>query len=534
VRPLFRVVLAAAVALLPAGIAASSCSTGAVGVTACREIEYARCAVAPKCMTGFDTAECERFYYNFCLVGVQNLEAGVDPNTVWGPCVTAINDVADCVNAPASSVNCQKLIPDASCLEADAAANACNLILDCPELLPACAFVAAPVIDAGDAASTACSLDTNCATGQFCYGGTCGTFVSVAAGATGNSTCGLTSGGGVLCWGQNADGELGNGTTTDSSVASETAGVANLSTGVTAIATASQHSCAVWNNSVQCWGDNASGDLGNNSATQSLVPVPVAPVAPVTLTNATSIATGANHSCAVKAGTVYCWGANESGELGNNSTTPSSVPVQVSGALAGVTAIAAGATHTCALASGGVLCWGNNGSRQLGNNSSGNNSSTPVPVTNLTSGVVAIGAGNSHTCAVTSAGAVMCWGSDSSGQLGDGTMNDTGVPVAVSTITSGATALALGTDFTCALVAGAVQCWGIGASGQLGNGQASPSVVPVPVTGLTSGVTSIAAGDSHVCAVVNSAVQCWGSDSHGQLGDGTNNNSNVPVLATLP
>ncbi len=534
-RVLSRAVAAAVCALLPAGIAATSCGTDAVGVTACREIEYARCAAAPLCTQGFNTAECERFYYNFCLVGVQDLEAGADPNTLWGPCVTAIGAVADCVNAPASSVTCHQLIPDASCLEVDAGANACNIILDCPEVLPACAFVAAPVTDAGDAASTTCTVDTNCATGEFCFGGTCGVFSTVAAGASGvstaggNTTCGLTSGGGVLCWGQNADGELGNGNTTDSATAVAT----TLTTGVTAMATANQHSCAISAGAVQCWGDNASGDLGNNATTPSNSPVPVA-----NLTAVTAIALGAAHSCAIKAGTVWCWGANESGELGNDTTTASAIPVQVSG-LSAVSDIApgqlaAGYEHACAISGGGVQCWGNNGTGQLGNDST-TNSSVPVAVTNLTSGVIAIGAGVGHSCAITSAGAVMCWGWNNHGELGNGTTTDSATPVAVSGITSGATALALGDNFTCALVAGGVQCWGNGASGQLGNGATDDSSTPVMVSGLTSGVTSIAAGEAHVCAVVNSAVQCWGSDSNGQLGDGnTNTQSSVPVVSTVP
>ncbi len=164
-RLLKRLVLATAFALVPAGVAVASCSTNAVGVTACRDIEYERCAVAPICMAGFDTGQCQRFYRDECLVGIQDLEAGADPDTLAGPCVSAIQMVAACVDGgDASAEACQKLIPDASCPELGTPATACNIILNCPEVLSACAFVAAP--PPGDGGADADAADAESADGD--------------------------------------------------------------------------------------------------------------------------------------------------------------------------------------------------------------------------------------------------------------------------------------------------------------------------------------------------------------------------------
>src|SRR5262249_40395873 len=148
------------------------------------------------------------------------------------------------------------------------------------------------------------------------------------------------------------------------------------------------------------------------------------------------------HSCALTSGGgVQCWGYNQVGGLGNNSTTNSLVPVAVSGLSSGMQAVAAGGNHTCGgTIEGRVNCWGSNSSRELGNNST-TNSSVPVAVSGLPSEVQAIAAGGSHTCALTSGGGVLCWGDNHTGQLGNGSITESHVPVAVSGLSSGIQAL---------------------------------------------------------------------------------------------
>jgi len=223
------------------------------------------------------------------------------------------------------------------------------------------------------------------------------------------------------------------------------------------------------------------------------------------------------HTCALlNTGGVKCWGYNEKGQLGDGTNAPKSTPVDVTGLTSGVSAISAGGGHTCALLNTGyVKCWGDNSYGQLGNGTI-ISSNTPVYVSGLTSGVSAISAGGNHTCALLNTGGVKCWGLNSSGQLGDGTTTQRNTPVDVSGLSSGVSAISAGGNHTCALLnTGGIKCWG---------------TTPVDVTGLSSGVSAISAGWAHTCALLNTGgIKCWGSNGAGQLGDGTTTDRSTPV-----
>ncbi len=341
---------------------------------------------------------------------------------------------------------------------------------------------------------------------------------ATAVSAGGQQTCALTGAGGARCWGHDAGRGIDDFFPVD---------VSGLPSAALGLATGWAHACAlVTGGGVKCWGDNSQGQLGDGTTTNRATPVDVIGLS----TGVQEISAGTQHTCALlTGGSVKCWGG---GYLGDGANRQSATPVDVVGLDRNVTAIAAGGAHTCAVTGGGgVKCWGSGQYGQLGNGSK-KDRLAPVAVTRLSSGVRGIGAGGDHTCAVTEAGGVECWGLNTSLQLGDGTgAASRSVPVRVVGLSSDVLAVSAGGDHTCALVeGGGVKCWGSNSLGQLGNGTSDNSAAPLNVQGLALGVAKLDSGTAHACAVLTDGrVECWGWNSTGQLGDGTSSPSNVPV-----
>ena len=350
-------------------------------------------------------------------------------------------------------------------------------------------------------------------------------------------SCAVNSAGGVKCWGLNTSGQVGNSGA--GSYPSTPVDVTGLTSGVSSVALGDTHSCVVTSGGgVKCWGSNSSGRLGDGTTTSRSTPVSVLASAGVELTGIVAVSAGSAHSCALTStGGVKCWGGNTSGQLGNDSVTNSSTPVDVLTSsspitpLSGVTAISVGGSYSCALMSNGtVKCWGDAAYGQLGNGNT-NNQKTPVSVLASAgvdlSGVSAISTGTWHACALMSDGTVKCWGDNDNYQLGNNSP-DSNIPVTVPNL-SGVSGIAAGRYTSCALKSGGVQCWGKGELGTLGNNTTTGrSEVPVPVhtsssdrTAL-SGVSTVAMGSIHVCALMNEGgLKCWGNNGSSQLGRGS-------------
>ncbi len=379
-------------------------------------------------------------------------------------------------------------------------------------------------------------------------------FLVNAVGSGNSRVCAVLSGE-AYCWGNNNAGQLGDGTYNDSltPVKVRQAPGVLLNKKLTAIATGDWHNCVISDGEVYCWGWNDDGQLGNGSTTNTNVPVKVVQdpgmLAGKTVTQ---IGTGEDNTCAIAGGEVYCWGWNGRGQLGDGTNTNRTRPVKIGGLLAGktVTAISSGAFawHMCAIADGEAYCWGENNKGQLGNGTN-TNSNVPVQVTRdvgMLAGktITAISAEGELfsvrgvSCAI-ALGEAYCWGWNGAGQLGNGTTTDSSVPRKVNQdigMLAGKTAQQIGTgiEHTCTLASDEVYCWGNNSQGEIGNGTNNNSLLPVKVLqepGLMGGktVTKIVAGGYRACAVANNTTYCWGNNSDGQLGNGTTIDSNKPV-----
>ena len=343
--------------------------------------------------------------------------------------------------------------------------------------------------------------------------------LSIATGGGVNSSrhaCGVAADGGVFCWGMNNSGELGNGTKD----ASTTPVVARVSGAAVDVWTGMGRSCARMNDmTVECWGG------------QQTTPLPVPG-----LVAAEQLSLSKTHSCAVTSSqSAMCWGSNDDGRLGTTTpTTTVSVPVEFGdGLLDPIVQVAAGYTHTCVRTTlGQIYCAGENSHGQLGNNTT-TPSTTPVMVQGLTSPAIDIAAGDDFSCAVLDNNTAMCWGDNNAGKLGVPTSVGQSLTATATLGLTNAVDIELGRYHSCAVVLAAtetVSCWGSNTRGQLGADVSSSSHIPTTVPGIMD-IRSLRVGPETTCVIQRSdgAVYCWGNNSRGQLGLGYFGNVAVPT-----
>lgn len=374
--------------------------------------------------------------------------------------------------------------------------------------------------DAGiDASTDAGAYDAGADAGSARDGGTLPLVTRRTIGAGNGHTCAITSTGGVRCWGHNDQGQLGIGSTTDQSAPTSVPGI----TGAVSLTAGHSHTCVVLDTgAARCWGENRSGQLGSGATSIR----ETSPVAVAGLTNVVSMESFWAHTCARLAdGAVRCFGSND-GRLGDGTTATSAAPVAMVG-VSGATDVGTGWGHSCALAAtGGVRCSGTyNNWGQIGDGTTMTRLS-PVDVLDLDD-AVALGLGSYHSCAITTANTVRCWGNNQTGALGIGSRGDTAYPMPVDV--PGPTNVVQvrgGSGNTCALHAdGTLSCWGT----STGDGTSEIRNSPVSIPGITDAV-EVELGTDHGCVILGSGeIRCWGWNGYGQLGDGTTTDALAPI-----
>lgn len=333
----------------------------------------------------------------------------------------------------------------------------------------------------------------------YCVAGSCNDPVAVTGGN--RFSCALLHDGTVWCWGMNSDGQLGDGTTTNSP-SPQNVSLPMAATAVVAGVAGASSTCALLaDKTLRCWGDlYGSGQ-------------------DVPLANVIQVSLGVVHACAIDTDQkLYCWGENDSGQLGTGDWGPRAVPTHV---MSDVKAVAAGSDHTCAIKTAGtVYCWGTYGTTET-------NTPPAVPVINNALEVVA---GGGASCARTTVG-VFCWGVNGDGQLGLGTNTPQSTPQPVSVVS--ATQIAMGRAHVGAVTASGLFMWGDNQTGQLGDGTGVDRWSPV--LALLSDVAAVSCSWFHSCAITKAhQLFCWGDNNEGALGDGTTAPSSAPVPVVWP
>ena len=352
--------------------------------------------------------------------------------------------------------------------------------------------------------------------------------------AGGRYTCALDDAGRAFCWG-GVDGYFGNAphpdsvppTTARPLAVPKSAGLARLTVGA-------MSKCALDSGRrAFCWGANQLGEVGDGSLIAKLSPSAVMG-GRAWLT----ISSGGSHTCGVaEAHVAYCWGNEFRGALGNggNEFLAWTIPTEVRGGLLWNSVYASSAFSCGITTTGDAYCWGANTNGSLGNGIAPASADVVEPsavVGGLKFRSLALGGG--HACGISQAATIYCWGTNTSGQIGIGTLTSTPNPTQVPPHLDW-TQLALGEAHSCALTSdGSVYCWGANSRGQLGDGTTASSSIPRQVA-LPGNITAITAAAENTCALSGTGVAyCWGRGTNGQLGNGGFDNAHLPVQVIWP
>ena len=353
----------------------------------------------------------------------------------------------------------------------------------------------------------------------------------VSSGAS--HSCAILDDGSVSCWGENSNGQLGDGSRNPSLNPSK----ASMPLGRKAIeiSSGSYHTCTLLDDgSIRCWGSNEFGQLGDGTTIERTSPVSVDFGSGV---SAISVSSGESHTCAIMNDkSVKCWGLNRNGQLGDGTLEDSTSPVHVSMGEADAVEVSSGSFHTCVITSGrDVMCWGENWNGQLGDGSN-SDSTTPVMASvQSNSSAVTLDSGAFHTCLGMNDGTMYCWGFNKYGQLGNGGVSDSNTPQP-SPLSSDQLIMQIGVGLfhSCGLFdSGELACWGDNSFGQLGDGTQISHSSPEIIT-LGTNATSLSVGHRHTCAILDDAsLKCWGANEFGQVGDGSTTDLSTPATIDL-
>jgi len=339
-------------------------------------------------------------------------------------------------------------------------------------------------------------------------------------------TCGITTAKSLYCWGYNTSGQTGDGTVNTPRLSAHRVGAAGVWTSVDA---GSAHTCGITTaKSLYCWGNNGAGQTGDGTINHPRLSLHRVGAAGVW----TTVAAGRLHTCGITtAKNLYCWGYNGYGQTGDGTANTPRLTLHRVGAAGVWRSVAAGDTHTCGITSAkNLYCWGNNGFGQTGD---GTTTSPRLSLHRVGAAGVwtSVSAGDFHTCGITAAKSLYCWGNNFNGQTGDGTVNTPRLSLHRVGAAGVWTRVDAGAGHTCGITsAKSLYCWGYNGFGQTGDGTTTNPRLSLHRVGAAGVWTRVDAGGGHTCGITTAKnLYCWGHNQFGQTGDDPNDHPHLTL-----